>query len=115
MWSLAFSAVPGVSWADPSHTIYVADGVTAMGPARYPSPQPYGGCGTSVIFPPNERQADTPAKDWYNYFTNSRSRRFADRHIGTNVLLVNGQVANYQTEVLDSMTDGSASCIWDAD
>ncbi len=112
-WSLAFSSIPGVSWADPGNTIYIADAVHSTGPPAYPSPRSWGDYGTAAIFLPNQRQAGV-LKDWFQYFTTDRSRRFADRHIGTNVLMVNGRVTNYETRVLDNMTDETPQCIWDS-
>ncbi len=101
--SSAFSTVPGVAWANPSMSVYIADSYTARGSIIYPS-QSYKGYGASNIIPPSD-----PA-----YLkTSIASQRFADRHCGTNCLFVGGNVVNYQTKDLDSMKPGDPNCVWD--
>lgn len=105
MWSPAFPTAPGLAWAEPSNSLYIADAVRSMGPPRYPSPSPYRGLGTSTILPPSQDK----------YFKPELTRRFADRHLGTNCLMLSGQVVNYPTQVLDEMKEGTQGCIWDVD
>jgi len=49
------------------------------------------------------------------YFSGFLTRRFADRHVGTNCLFVDGHVRNFETRHLDSMVPASSDCIWDVD
>jgi prepilin-type processing-associated H-X9-DG protein len=100
-WSLAFSTLPGVSWRDPTNSIYVADGCFVNGPVTYPTIAFKGG-GTSAIVPP-----DQPG-----YFDPVKNRRFADRHLGTNCLFLGGHVLSYPTSVLDNMPAGSGCNVW---
>jgi prepilin-type N-terminal cleavage/methylation domain-containing protein len=103
MWSCAFSTAAGRAWQDPTNSVYVADAYLAKGPKTYPS-ENYKGYGTSAIVPPSEP----------GYSGNAVTRRFADRHIGTNCLFVGGQVRNYATKELDGMVAGQSGCVWDA-
>ena len=41
------------------------------------------------------------------------SRRFSDRHGGTNCLFIDGRVENWRTQVLDAMAEQAPDCIWD--
>jgi len=105
MKSLVFSVQPGVAWTDPANSVYVADGCSPKGPITYPN-QTYNGLGAAYILLPSDPQylrVDLP------------SRRFADRHIGTNCLFVGGQVIWYKTEVLDWMQAGQPGCVWDVE
>jgi prepilin-type processing-associated H-X9-DG protein len=101
-WSCAFSSKPGAAWTDPAASVYVADSCFTKGAITYPS-RGYKGLGTSAIVPPSD-----PA-----YSDGSLTRRFADRHVGTSCLFVDGHVSNYQTQDLDSMVPGASNCIWD--
>lgn len=102
--TLAFPTMPGVAWRDPAKSVYVADAYVSKGPLAYPSPAGYKGNGTSIIYPPSNAK----------YFsTTAVSRRFADRHIGTNTLFVGGHVLNYRTQDLEAMTAGTPGCVWD--
>lgn len=102
MWSLAVSSAPGAAWQDPANSVYIADSYLAKGPVRYPS-QSYKDYGSSAIVPPSEK----------GYFDVGVTRRFADRHCGTNCLFLDGHVANFVTGELDSMVAGEADCVWD--
>ncbi len=105
MWSSAFSTMPGVSWRHPSESAYAADAVFTGGPITYPSRAGYKGYGTSVVVPPSE-----PA-----YCGEQPGRRFADRHLGTACLFVDGRAAAYDTASLDAMAAGEGDCIWDTE
>jgi prepilin-type processing-associated H-X9-DG protein len=105
VWSQAFSVIPGTAWRDPANSVYIADGVLTDGPVTYPSGSAYKGYGTSAIVPPSDP----------GYFSGSLTRRFADRHLGTNCLFLDGRVATYETRDLDGMTAGSSDCVWDTD
>jgi len=102
VWSCAFSTKPGMAWTDPAASVYAADACLTDGPLIYPT-QGHKGLGTSVIVPPSD-----PA-----YSSGTLTRRFADRHVGTNCVFVDGHVSSYATQDLDSMVVGSAGCIWD--
>ncbi|KKM99372.1 hypothetical protein LCGC14_1148500 [marine sediment metagenome] len=104
MWSSAFSTVPGVAWRNPAESVYVADAYLAKGPVTYPS-QSYKGYGTSAIVPPSAK----------GYFDRGVTRRFADRHCGTNCLFVGGNVRAYVTKDLDDMVAGESDCVWSTD
>ena len=101
VWSVAFSTTPGVSWRDPANSIYVADAALTKGPLTYPT-QKYKDYGSSAILPPSEP----------GYLDTTVTRRFADRHVGTNYLLVGGAVASRATKDLDTMAGGSNGCLW---
>ncbi len=100
--SSAFSSLPGVAWQDPANSVYVADSYLAKGAVSYPS-QSHKNHGTSVILPPSDS----------GYFGLSVTRRFADRHCGTNCLFLDGHVSSFETRRLDSMKAGDGDCIWD--
>lgn len=105
IWSQAFPVAPGVAWRHPADSVYVADGVLADGAIRYPSQTGYKGYGTSAIVPPSD-----PA-----YSNGQLTRRFADRHEGTNCLFVDGHAGIYETRALDHMVAGNNDCIWDTE
>lgn len=102
MWSLAVPSAPGKAWQDPPSSVYIADSYLAKGPVEYPS-QSYKDYGSSAIVPPSDN----------GYFDVGVTRRFADRHCGTNCLFLDGRVANFVTVELDSMVAGESDCIWD--
>ena len=104
VWSQAYSTKSGGAWTSAAQSIYVADACPTNGPLTYPT-RAYKGFGTSVVVPPSD-----PA-----YSTGELTRRFADRHYGTNCLFVSGEVKNYVTSALDSMRQGSSECVWDTD
>jgi prepilin-type N-terminal cleavage/methylation domain-containing protein/prepilin-type processing-associated H-X9-DG protein len=104
IWSNSFPSTPGVAWATPAASVYVADACLTQGPVVYPS-QGHRGLGTSSILPPSE-----PA-----YSDGSVAKRFADRHAGTNCLFVDGHIQSIGTRELDRMVPGSSTCIWDVD
>ena len=104
MWSCAFPTKPGVAWRDPPNSVYVADSCVTEGPVTYPT-QIFNGYGISVINPPS-------ASDYFNI---NRTFRFADRHLGTNCLFLDGKVLSYETKDLDSMTAGKENCVWDTE
>ncbi len=107
MWSCTFSTVPGEAWRSPSDSIYVADAVFIDGPITYPSGPGYKGYGTSAIEPPSPSVEIGPG--------DPPTRRFADRHVGTACLFVDGHVLSYETERLDSMVAGEMDCVWDTE
>lgn len=106
-YSQAFPTAPGAAWRNPTESLYIADARLVDGPVTYPSAKAHRGYGTSVIFPPSSTS--------FNYFGTALTRRFADRHLGTNCLFVGGNVRNYPTKTLDEMKAGKPDCIWDVD
>lgn len=99
--SLAFSTMPGVAWADPANSVYLADSCQTPPDAKYPTP-PYQGKGSSAIWrPPDPYPFASPV------------RRFADRHLETNCLFLGGHVLAYDPRRLDSMVPGAPDCVWD--
>jgi prepilin-type N-terminal cleavage/methylation domain-containing protein len=101
VWSQAFPTTPGAAWSDPANSIYVADCYLAKGPIAYPSPPGYKGYGSSAIVPPSAAE----------YQGSGVTRRFADRHCGTNALFLGGYVLTYSTTDLDNMAPGN-NCVW---
>jgi len=96
---------PKVGWADPADSMYVADAyITWYNAVTYPSVEaPFG---TSHIHEPCGAA----------YIANEPVgvRRFADRHSGTNVLMLDGSVRLYETQVLDGMgVENVPDNIWD--
>ncbi len=105
-WSCAFSTVPGVAWQDPVNSVYVADSCFVKGPIRYPTQNNYKNYGSSAIELPSDATYSDPSRA-------IPTRRFADRHLGTNCLFVEGHVGSYETRDLDSMVEEESNCIWD--
>jgi prepilin-type processing-associated H-X9-DG protein len=105
-YSVAWPTQPGRAWRDPAASVYIADSYLALGPLNYPSPTSFKRYGTAAIFPPSD---PTYADD------SALTRRFADRHRGTNCLFVDGHVKSYQTAELDAMAEGSPDCVWDVE
>ncbi len=90
--------------------MYIADGCFVNGPLTYPS-QSYNNDGTSAIICPQYDPSLPPPMP--QYFGNTVTRRFADRHLGTNCLFLGGDVRSYTTAVLDNMVWGTPDCVWD--
>jgi prepilin-type processing-associated H-X9-DG protein len=113
--SQAFSTSPGVAWTDPANTIYAADACLSGTPISYPS-RSYKGTGTAYIDVPRISPSDPlpyKASTIGTYGGNGLVRPFADRHLGTNCLFVDGHVVGYVTQVLDNMIPGAYDCVWD--
>jgi type II secretory pathway pseudopilin PulG len=104
--SCAFSTSPMVAWADPPNSVYVADACLTKGPLTYPS-RSYKDYGTSTIYQPLNTDPNT------SYSTTGVSRRFSERHLGTNCLFLGGYVRSYNTQTLDAMKPGDSDCVWD--
>jgi hypothetical protein len=104
--SCAFSTAPNVAWADPPNSVYVADACLTKGSVTYPS-RSYKNYGTSTIYLPGNTDPGT------SYSTTGVSRRFSDRHLGTNCLFLGGYVRSYNTQTLDAMKAGDSDCVWD--
>ena len=83
-------------WKNPQKSMYVADAYIAQ---AHDNPV--------VAYPSDEgRTAGTNAIHWpygsgYEDKLAAGIRRFADRHAGTNVLMINGSVREYKTQDLD--------------
>ena len=107
---------PETGWRDPSTRMYIADAYYSNAAAAYPSTQiealteagtnrQFSSGGTSHIH--------RPSPEYLGQFPlNAGVRRFSDRHIGTNVLMLNGAVVSYRTQDLDAMYDGVPGNIW---
>lgn len=105
----AYSTLPGKGWADPFNSIYLADAAPCNGtlPVTYPSSTQRTNNGTAYIFPPP-------------FFTNplaptsyALTRRFYDRHLGTNCLFLGGYAMTIRTQLLDTMALRASDCVWD--
>jgi prepilin-type N-terminal cleavage/methylation domain-containing protein len=82
---------PGAGWPNPHRSLYVADsyGLT-FARATYPTME--GDWGTHHIHRPSSIVYSGPGQ-----------RRFADRHFGTNALMLNGSVLSFPTRELDEV------------
>jgi prepilin-type processing-associated H-X9-DG protein len=110
----AFSSAPRVAWTDPANSVYAADACLSPTPVSYPSLS-YKGTGTSWISPPRISPMDpVPYKSSTTgtYGAGGLVRPFADRHLGTNCIFVDGHVAGYPTQILDNMVPGASDCVW---
>jgi prepilin-type N-terminal cleavage/methylation domain-containing protein len=101
--SQAFSTKPNTAWRDPAHSIYLADAVLSKTPIGTHPIKRHKEFGTSIIHAPDA--ADS--------LTTGVIRRFSDRHITANCLMVDGRVASYAPAELESMRRGSPGCLWD--
>ncbi len=106
-FNCAYSTIPGVAWTDPANSVYAADAYFANDYPCYPSV--IGDRGCSSIIPPDCSDYLPPGA----LPVPGNQRRFADRHIGTNCLFLDGCVRNYDTKRLDQMKTGDTNCIWD--
>jgi len=100
---------PETCWKQPEKSLYVADSYIVLSwlgiPVTYPSVEAPT-AGTDSIHHPN-------TGNYFDMSGKSDCRRFADRHMGTNVLLLNGAVVSYAAQALDAMTDtNSPDNIW---
>jgi len=91
---------PDTGWPNPQSKMYVADAIFSELAATYPSVELSGRTGGT-----NHIHLPDPGGDYLQ--ANRGKRRFADRHGGTNVLMINGAVIGYRTQDLDAMTDRS--------
>ena len=103
-YSPAWSVQSGAAWHHPGQSIYAADSCLASGPVVYPTVA-HKGIGASMVI--------HPSREWYGDGT--ATYRFADRHLGTCCLFVDGHVATYATAALDAMKPGQADCVWDVE
>lgn len=88
-------------WYDAANSVYVADAYFSSAPMSYPSIE--GSIGTTHIHQTTRG----------NYFSGPGARRFADRHLGTNCLFLDGRVETWKTSILDAMQPNAADCVWD--
>lgn len=107
----AYPISPGMLWLNPNDSVYIADGCVASGAIEYPTQPPHNGGGTSYIDFPSKK--DKYGNENEGPTSTPIARRFADRHKGTNCLFLDGHVAGYVTEDLDTMGEGQRDCVWD--
>ncbi len=102
---MAWSARAGAGWKNPENSMYCADSyiTTDTTSVQYPSIE--ADFGTDHIHNPNGA----------NYIAwGAWCRRFADRHFGTNVLMLDVSVTRWKTRDLDAMSlENSPENIWD--
>jgi prepilin-type N-terminal cleavage/methylation domain-containing protein len=101
----AWPARPRGGWLDPENSLYAADSyiTTDVTTVTYPSQEAT--FGSDHIHKPNSGSYISRGP-W--------TRRFADRHGGTNVLMLNGVVLRLPTRELDAQSvEGAAGTIWD--
>jgi prepilin-type N-terminal cleavage/methylation domain-containing protein len=103
-YSLAWPVDPGIAWRKPGESVYAADSCLASGPVVYPTVA-HKGIGASMVI--------HPSRPWYGDGT--ATYRFADRHLGTCCLFVDGHVSSYATAELDAMQPGEGDCVWDVE
>ncbi len=101
VWWVAWPLAPGVGWRSPTESVYLADAYFSNDPITYPSIE--GTIGTTHIHQTTRG----------GYATGPGIRRFADRHLGTNCLFLDGRVEVWETAALDAMRPGQPDCIWD--
>ncbi len=92
-------------WKDPANSIYVADSyiTTDVTVVAYPSIEAT--FGSDHIHKMNSGSYISKGA-W--------TRRFADRHTGTNVLMLSGEVTRWRTQELDAQSvEGATNAIWD--
>jgi len=100
---------PNTAWKDPANSTYVADAYLSFDPIRYPSVEKPGGGNTNHIHAPCNQYGVSGV-----YLSGTGgTRRFADRHKGTNLLWLDGHVESRRTEDLDTMAWGAPGTIWD--
>ncbi len=98
--NFAWSLTPGLHWARPSQSVYIADAMrTDVAALTYPSHEAQG---TNHIWPPN-----------HPHYYAAPTRRFADRHHGTNVLILDGHVEIRPAAELEQMPIENGANIWD--
>ena len=93
------STLAGGRWKHPAQSVYLADAYRAQGAIEYPSIEAQG---SNHIWPPS-----------HPHYTDNITRRFADRHFGTNCLFVDGHVELIPTIDLDNMQLGDGNNVWD--
>jgi prepilin-type N-terminal cleavage/methylation domain-containing protein len=99
---LSWPTTPGTGWKDPLNSIYVTDSYGSFNPITYPSVE---GFGSNHIHPPDNPNYPTGA---------SGTRRFAQRHLTTNCLFIDGRVETHVTQELEQQIRQAPDCIWDA-
>ena len=102
---MAWPGKPGAGWLHPDNSMYIADSyiTTDQTSVQYPSIE-------ATFGSDHIHDANSP-----NY-TNLGPwcRRFADRHFGTNVLMLDGSAARWKTQELDAMNvQNVPTNIWD--
>jgi len=93
---------PEVGWKNPDKSLYVADAYIQQAHdnpvVTYPTTEGRNLAGTNSIHLPS-------GGDYINKTPGGGVRRFADRHAGTNVLMINGAVQSHKTQDLDAMSN----------
>lgn len=103
---IAFPTQLGVVWKDPNNSVYAADGFIVSSGVNT-AMETDGTKGTSHIYMPSDTR-------YFHPEPNHATRRFGDRHLGTNCLFLGGNVKTFATADLESMTAGAPDCVWDA-
>jgi len=101
--TIAWRITDSGDWERPNQSVYIADAYTTIsaGQPVYPSVEAED-LGTNHLWPPHHTR-----------YWSAPVRRFADRHNGTTVLLLDGHVELITTRRLDDMAFGDAENIWD--
>lgn len=106
---------PGTAWRDPPNSIYCADALLTNTPLSYPSVEWVGGAGggnTNQIHTPTTLTTPGPTG---TYVTGTGgTRRFADRHKGTDLLFLDGHVETRRAQDLDRLAWRAAGNVWDS-
>jgi prepilin-type N-terminal cleavage/methylation domain-containing protein/prepilin-type processing-associated H-X9-DG protein len=92
-------------WKDVANSMYIADAYICYGqPFTYPSTESW--FGTAALHEITGPPPSLGETLW-------DARRFGDRHLGTNMLMLDGSVRACQTSELDAMIRGASDTIWD--
>lgn len=98
---IAWPLTPGVGWKDPPNSVYLGDSYASDVPPMYPCIE---WIGTNHIHP----------NSYPSFWTGTGgSRRFAERHLGTNIYFLDGHAEVRRAYDLDRMVIGASNNVWD--
>lgn len=106
--NMAVPVRPNTAWRDPMNSLYVGEAYIHF----------YSG-GTATVYPTPEDALSFPSEHLHKVGPARRTvtawneRAFADRHLGTNVFMLDGSAKRWQTAQLDAMLEGAPGTIWD--
>jgi prepilin-type N-terminal cleavage/methylation domain-containing protein len=106
----AWPSAPGRAWRDPSNSMYIADAWINQAGAPVPTVYPTTPESWYGSIPSSELHALDSLDPYRPTWTGQYQRGFADRHLGTSVLFLDGRVIRYATAVLDRMHI-NANCV----
>ncbi len=101
-WVWAWPSAAGRAWKDPANSIYAADSFWSSLPLSYPTFEDENTTGTDHIHMPSKAS-----------YVTGVARRFADRHLGTNCVFLDGRVESRDTQKLDAQPYKADGTVWD--